>query len=310
VILVTGAGGFAGSHLLDHLIGSAPIVAWRRPGRPAPVNGPGLVWQEMDVRDKAAVARALGDVRPTAIYHVAGAARVDTAWANVVPHLETNVLGTHYLLEGVRTNGLSCRVLVVSSALVYDMATQPIDEETPLEPASPYGRSKLAQDLLALRASGDDGLDVVVARPFNHIGPRQEPNFAIPSFARQIALIEAGLADPVIRVGNLDARRDLLDVRDVVDAYERLMRGGVTGRAYNICSGKAVRIGDALEQLQSLSRTPFTIAVEPDRLRPSDTPVIVGSAKRLTQELGWTPRFELLDTLRDTLDWWRQQLTH
>ena len=301
-ILLTGAGGFAGSHLLDRLTGRGTIVAWSRASRP---NTPTVTWQNVDLLDKARVVRALADARPSAIYHLAGAARADTAWTDVVPHLQANVLGTHHLLEGVRLNALPCRVLVVTSALVYDTARQPIDEDAPLEPASPYGRSKLAQDLLALRAAADDGLDVVVARPFNHIGPRQESHFAIASFARQIALIEAGRAEPVIRVGNLDARRDLVDVRDVADAYERLMTAGVSGRPYNICSGRTIRIGDALDQLVGLARAPVHLLVDPARLRPADAAGIVGNAGRLHRESGWTPRYTLEETLRDTLDWWR-----
>jgi GDP-4-dehydro-6-deoxy-D-mannose reductase len=293
-ILVTGAGGFAGRHLLDRLAGSAPVVAWRR--------------HEVDLHDKARVAEALARTRPTAIYHLAGIARLDSAWHDVVPHLQTNVIGTHHLLEGVRAAGLTARVLVVTSAQVYDTTAPPTDETAPLTPSNPYGRSKLAQDLLAQRAAHDDGMDVVVARPFNHIGPGQQPGFAIPSFARQIALIEAGRAEPVIRVGNLDARRDLVDVRDVADAYVRLMDAGVAGRAYNICSGRAVRMGDVLDQLIALSRVPVRVELDAERLRPTDAPVIVGSAARLQQEAGWAPRYELRDTLRDVLDSWREQV--
>jgi GDP-4-dehydro-6-deoxy-D-mannose reductase len=138
--------------------------------------------------------------------------------------------------------------------MVYEVGTEPIDESAPLRPASPYGLSKLAQDELARRAAAEDGLDVVVARPFNHIGPRQGPGFAVSSFARQIALIEAGRAEPVIEVGNLDARRDFSDVRDVVAAYEALMTHGRAGRAYNICSGQDTRLADVLDALVALAR--------------------------------------------------------
>jgi GDP-4-dehydro-6-deoxy-D-mannose reductase len=307
-ILVTGGTGFAGRHLLQRLDGSAPVVAWRRPRSTPPDNTPGVEWHDVDLLDKNGVANALARSRPRSIYHVAGMSRLDTAWDNVVPHLHTNVLGTHYLLEGARASGLETRVLVVTSAQVYATQHSPIDEQTPLVPTNPYGRSKLAQDLLALRAAKDDGMDVVVARPFNHIGPQQQPAFALPSFARQIALIEAGRAEPVLRVGNLDARRDLVDVRDVADAYVRLMAHGVSGRAYNICSGRAVRIGDALDHLLTLSRAPVRLAVDETLLRPSDTPEIIGSAQRLKEETGWAPRYDLADTLRDLLDSWRAQI--
>jgi GDP-4-dehydro-6-deoxy-D-mannose reductase len=307
-ILVTGGSGFAGSHVVDRLAGRAAIYAWHRPGRSIEESRTGITWQGVDLLDRDAVTHTIDAIRPAAIYHVAGASRVDTSWSNVVPHLETNVLGTHHLLEAVRTLGLRCRVLVVTSGMVYQIGNEPVSEDAPLVPASPYGLSKVAQDQLALRAC-DDGLDVVVARPFNHAGPRQAVSFSVPSFARQIALIERGQADPVIHVGNLDTRRDLTDVRDVAAAYERLVEAGASGRAYNVCSGRAVRIGDLLDELLRLSTVSVRIEPAPDRMRPSDTPVVAGDPSRIRTELGWTPRFALADTLEATLEWWRHQVS-
>ena len=308
-ILITGATGFAGSHLLDRLAGRAPLVAWYRPGRPAPAARSGIVWEPVDLRDRSGVAGAVARSRPSRIYHIAGAPRVDTAWSNILPHLETNVLGTHHLLEAVREAGEPSRVLVVSSGMVYRVNDEPValDEDAPLVPASPYGLSKLAQEQLALRAATEDGVEIVLARPFNHAGPRQDSAFAVAGFARQIALIEAGRGEAVIHVGNLDAVRDLTDVRDVADAYERLMQAAPSGRPYNVCSGRGVRIGDVLDELIRQSRVPVRVAVDPDRLRPSDTPRFVGNPNRIRQELGWMPRHALVDTLRDTLEWWRER---
>ncbi len=306
--LITGATGFAGSHLLDRLAGRGPVVAWRGPTRAAPPPRPGVVWRHVDVRDRQAVADAVAAAQPARVFHVAGASRADTSWQNVVPHLQANVLGTHHVLDAVRVLAEPCKVVVVSSAMVYQVTDRPIDESAPLIPSNPYGLSKLAQDQLALRAAMDDRLDVVVARPFNHAGPRQTPNFAVSSFARQIALIEIGRLPPDIRVGNLDVIRDLTDVRDVVEAYERLMERGASGRAYNICSGTRVRIGDVLDALRRLSGTAIQVIVDPARLRPADVPVFVGDARRLHRETGWAPLHTLEQTLRDTLDWWREQV--
>jgi GDP-4-dehydro-6-deoxy-D-mannose reductase len=306
--LITGATGFAGSHLVDRLAGRVPLVAWHRPGKPAPGSSRGINWQAVDVLDAPGVLRSIAETRPSRVYHIAGASRLDTAWDDVVPHLQTNVLGTHNLLEAVRQVGEDCRVLVVSSAMVYKVGDGPIDEETPLVPSSPYGLSKLAQDQLALRAADDDALDVVLARPFNHAGPRQNPSFAMSSFARQVALIEAGRAQPDIHVGNLDARRDLTDVRDVVEAYECLMQSAPRGRPYNICSGRAVRIGDLLDALVRQSRASVRIVVDRERLRPNDIPILVGNSARIQREVGWMPRHALDETLRDTLDWWRTEV--
>lgn len=216
-------------------------------------------------------------------------------------------MGTAHVLDAVRDHQPRCRVLVITSAQVYHAGDQPIDEAAPLAPESPYGLTKLAQDQLARDASRVDGLEVVIARPFNHIGPRQTPGFAVPNFARQIARIEHGLDSPVLRVGNLDARRDFTDVRDVARAYATLMERGESGRAYNVCSGMAHRIGDLLDELVRLAHVDIRIETDPARLRPSDVAVIVGDSGPL-RELGWTPTIDIAITLRDTLAWWREEV--
>ena len=305
--LVTGATGFVGGHLLDSLADHAPLVAWFRPDGKGPDPGRHVDWRPVDLLDPVAVADEVDEIAPSRIYHIAGASQVDTSWNSVVPHLRTNVLGAHHLFTAVRHAGRPCRVLIVSSSQVYQVSDEPLDENTPLIPPSPYGLSKLAQDLLAERACEDDGLEVVIARPFNHAGPRQSAAFAVSSFARQIARIEAGLAQAVMRVGNLDARRDMTDVRDVVEAYHLLMNGAKPGRPYNICSGRAWKIGDLLEELLHFARVPITVSVDEHRLRPNDVPVIQGDASRIRADLGWAPRIPVEQTLSDTLEWWRTE---
>jgi GDP-4-dehydro-6-deoxy-D-mannose reductase len=268
---------------------------------------PGVQWRGVELTDRDSVTSAIADASPSRIFHLAGAPSVETSWTNAVPHLRINALGTHYLLDAVRRAGQVCRVLVVTSAQVYDMGDRALDEGSPLRPSTPYGLTKLAQDELA-RAAAADGLDVVVARPFNHIGPRQTAGFAIASFARQIARIEAGLDAPVMRVGNLDPRRDLSDVRDVADAYIGLMARGTAGRAYNVCSGAAHRIGDVLDSLRRLATVAVAKETDTARLRPNDVPLVVGDAARIRAETGWSPRIPLETTLRDTLEWWRAEV--
>ena len=304
-ILVTGAAGFAGRHLLAHLRASAAdtrVLAWSRQPH---ADDSHIHWRQVDITDKHAVHQAITDARPARIVHLAGSPHVGQSWRNSLLPLQTNVLGTHHLLEAVRLHSPESRVVVVTSAMIYQASAAPLTEDAPLVPSSPYGLSKLAQDQLALAAAHDDGLQVVVARPFNHFGPGQDPTFALPSFARQIALIEAGLAPAVLRVGNLDAERDLTDVRDVVDAYVRLLDRGRAGRPYNICTGTAHRIGDLLDRLMALARVPVSRTVDPERLRPSDLPRLVGDSTRIHTELGWAPRRPLEQTLADTLEWWR-----
>jgi GDP-4-dehydro-6-deoxy-D-mannose reductase len=307
-IVITGANGFAGRHLTTRLGGRRPLVGWHLPGDGPLEQSVGIEWREVDVTDRDGVMRAVEAASPARIYHLAGAPQVDSSWTNAVPHLQTNVLGTCYVLDALRELAPTCRVVVVTSAQVYQVSDDPIDEEAPQVPPSPYGLSKLAQDQLALRAAHEDGLDVVVARPFNHTGPGQRPAFSVPGFARQVARIEAGLAPPTLRVGNLDARRDITDVRDVVDAYVLLMESAPAGRPYNICSGRAWRIGDLLEELLNRSHVAIQVEVDKERLRPNDVAVVQGDATRMRAELGWAPRIPVERTLSDTLVWWRQRL--
>jgi len=306
--LITGATGFVGSHLVERLVDAGPLVGWHRPSGRTPTATAGLGWQAVDILDPARVQAALEEANASRIYHLAGAPHVGASWQTVVAHLQVNALGTHHVLEAVRRLDRPCRVLVVTSAQIYQAGDEPISENTPRVPNNPYGLSKLAADDLALRAATEDGLDVAIARPFNHAGPRQSAEYVVSSFARQIARIEAGLAPPAIQVGNLEARRDLTDVRDVVAAYERLMDAAPCGRPYNICSGRAWRIADLLDELLHLSSAHVRVEIDESRLRPSDTPVIQGDATRIRTELGWTPRLKVEETLRDTLDWWRDQV--
>lgn len=303
--LVTGAAGFAGSHLIDHLLEIAPeVLAWGKPaGRLTPPREDGRVtWRSIDVLDATAVGKALAESRPSAIYHCAGVADVTASWSHPARALEVNALGTHRVLEGVRRAGLDCPVLITGSALVYAQSSAAIDEDAPRQPSTPYGASKLAQELIAAHA---DWCRVLIARPFNHAGPRQSPSYVTSSFAKQIAEIEAGVCEAVLRVGNLESRRDITDVRDTVRAYTALVERGRTSRPYNVCRGEAYRIADLLQTLVGMARKMIRIEVDPARLRPSDIPVVLGSPRRIQAETGWQPQIPIQKTLADLLDYWR-----
>ena len=302
--LVTGATGFAGGHLVDHLIAREPaITALANPrGMAVTARHPKVSWHAVDLLDRAAVREAIAAMRPSVVYHCAGAADVGTSWADPVTPLEVNALGTHHLLEALRLAGSTTTVVVAGSATVYRASTDALSEDSPIGPASPYGVSKLAQEMLGAR---ETSFPVVMARPFNHAGPRQAPAFVTSSFARQIAEIEAGVAGPALSVGNLDARRDITDVRDTVRAYRMLAESGLPGRPYNICSGRAYRVGDLLEMLLARARVPITVVSDPARLRPSDQPVILGNPTRTATEIGWQATIGIEDTLRDLLEHWR-----
>lgn len=305
--LVTGAAGFVGGHLLAALSRDASqrLVAWYRPGEPPSSKAPAAEWRAVELLDVDAVARALADAAPNEIFHLAGSAHVGQSWQASDTTLEGNVLVTHRLFDAMRQAGLRPRVLVTASSTVYAPSEAPLTEDAPVRPANPYALSKLAQERLALRAGRATGCGVVVCRSFNHIGPGQSPGFFASSFARQVARIEAGLDEPRLRVGNLDARRDLTDVRDTVAAYIALMARGEPGAVYNVCSGRAHRVGGILEWFIRAASCPIAVETDPALLRPNDVPVVVGSHERLTAATGWTPSIPLETTLRDILEDWR-----
>jgi GDP-4-dehydro-6-deoxy-D-mannose reductase len=269
------------------------------------VRDPRIAWRAVDLLDRDAVRDAVAGLRPSTIYHCAGAADVGTSWSDPVTPLKVNALGTHHLLEAVRLAESDTTVVLAGSATVYRPSPDALREESPIGPSSPYGVSKLAQEMLAARVTS---FRVIVARPFNHAGPRQSPAFVTSSFARQIAEIEAGKAPPVLNVGNLDARRDITDVRDTVRGYRMLAERGRPGRPYNICCGRASRIGDLLELLLTKARLSIRTATDSARLRPSDQPVILGDPARVNAEIGWHATIPIEDTLKDLLDYWRLRL--
>jgi GDP-4-dehydro-6-deoxy-D-mannose reductase len=307
VSLITGAAGFAGGHLLEHLLESeTSVAAWSNPsGRPPTHADPRVRWRAVDLLDRAAVRDAIAELRPTAIYHCGGIANVGGSWSAPERALRVNVVGTHHLLEAIDHARLDSPTLVTGSALVYRPSAKSISEESPIGPTSPYGVSKLAQEMLAFEAAA---APTIVARPFNHAGPRQTVDYVTSAFARQIAEIERGLAPPVLRVGNLESRRDITDVRDVVRAYRLLLTKGRPLRPYNVCSGIAYRIGDLMEGLVRLSRLKITIEIDAQRLRPSDNPVVLGERTRILDEVGWAPQIPIERTLADLLDYWRQHV--
>jgi len=311
-LLLTGAGGFVGGHLVDFLHAEHPEVeihgvvlphggvSWRA------ASGARVV--EADLTEPAAAAAVVEEVQPEGILHLAGQSSVHLSWLDPAGTLRTNVLGIVHLLDAVRRQGLRPPVVVVGSAEEYGPVgpeEMPIREQTPLRPASPYAVSKVAQGALALLYGPAGGLKVVLTRTFHHTGPGRGEAFAESSFARQIAEIEAGRRPPVLKVGNLEAVRDFADVRDVVQAYWTLLEKGEGGTAYNVCSGRGRRIRDLLDIILAASGARVEVRVDPDRLRPSDVPAQVGDPARLRAATGWEPRIPLERTLQDLLDDWR-----
>jgi GDP-4-dehydro-6-deoxy-D-mannose reductase len=242
------------------------------------------------------------------VFHLAGLAHVKESWSNRKETIETNFLGSLNLLEACRELPTFPKVLLVGSAECYGRVgeeNQPILETHPLAPASPYAVSKIAQEMLAVQYGRSEKLPVYVTRSFNHTGPRQKESFVCSGFARQVALAEAGQISPQIVVGNLSAKRDFSDVRDVVRAYKAIVEDGQPGEPYNVCSGEAHSIREVLDTLLSFSSVNFEVTVDSARFRPSDLPLLVGSPEKLKSHTGWVRQFSFTQTLQDLLNYWR-----
>ena len=249
-------------------------------------------------------------VRPARVFHLAALSSVADSWTDPGRTLSNNAGAQANLLAALVTLDPMPRVLVVGSADEYGepRTSRPLNEDTPLRPITPYGVSKVAQDLLALQYHLSHGLPVVRVRPFNHIGPGQSPNFAVASFARQIAAIEAGRRPARLEVGNLRPKRDFTDVRDVVRAYRLALAEGRPGEVYNVGSGRPVALREVVERLLRMSRTAITVQVDARRVRAVEARASVCDARRLRRRTGWRPLIPLDQTLADTLDYWRARV--
>jgi GDP-4-dehydro-6-deoxy-D-mannose reductase len=311
--LITGVGGFAGSHLADYLLGHTDwqVSGCVLPGWDCSRLDRRVACIELDLRDPSAVRIMLEQVAPDVIFHLAGQAFSPISWEEPWDTLENNIRAQTNLLDGLVKLDLKPRMLAVGSGDEYGPAQPeelPLREDSPLRTNSPYAVSKAAQDWLGLAYFLGYQLPVVRVRPFNHIGPRQSENFVVPAFAKQIALIEAGRQEPVIHVGNLSARRDFTDVRDVARAYYLAVTLGQPGEVYNIGSGRSYEIRAVLDMLVSFSHVSVRVQQDPDRMRPSDTPDIRCDASKLCQATGWRPEIPLEQSLRDVLDDWRKKV--
>jgi GDP-4-dehydro-6-deoxy-D-mannose reductase len=290
--LITGGKGFVGQWLAAHLKDAGDEVV--------------AIDIETDVADGAAVRRVMGDVAPQAVYHLAAMTHVGESWENPSQVLNVNVLGTAEILAAARTLEVPPTMLVVSSAEVYGVVTPeqlPLGEDTPTAPATPYAASKLAAEAVALQAWRGYGQPVIVVRPFNHIGPGQSPNFAVPALAKRIVEARRSGAGS-LRVGTLTTRRDFTDVRDVVVAYRLLVERGVPGTVYNVCSGRDVAISEVADHLLELAGADLELVTDPDLVRPVDVPVLRGDPARLRAATGWVASTPLATTLADVLASW------
>lgn len=295
--LVTGAGGFVGPYLLDHLRSSRDEV-----------GGTDL---ETDITDPASVRAALEASKPEVVYHLAALSHVGTSWDAPVNVFRVNVEGTLNVLLAAIEAGVQ-RVLLIGSAEQYGIVPterMPITEDEHLRPITPYGASKAAAEMAASHATRGRGLEVVCVRAFNHLGPGQSDALVAPAIAKQVAEAEADtVGDGVVRTGDLTPKRDFTDVRDVVRAYRLLVEKGEPGEAYNVCSGRAVAVQEVADHLVSLASRPLRLELDESRLRPVEVPVHWGSNAKLVAATGWEPEIPLDRALADILDWWRAKV--
>jgi GDP-4-dehydro-6-deoxy-D-mannose reductase len=314
-VLITGASGFVGTHLARRLLAGEYDVYGTVFGHGNDLAEliPKEQIVELNLLDRETTGSIIQTIKPDWVFHLAALSSVGASFDDPRKTLTNNIEGQINLMDAIRLQEVDCRVLIIGSAEEYGKVSpeeNPIDESAPLRPMNPYAVSKIAQDFLGLQYNLSFGMDIVRVRPFNHTGPGQTDQFVIPAFAKQIANIEAGKQEPVIKVGNLEAVRDFTHVEDMVDAYVLLMQQGKSGDVYNIGSGNGHQIAEVLDGLLALSTKTITIEKDPQRMRPSDVPKLVADNTKFNSLTGWTPTHSLNDILSGVLDYWRGMIVN
>ncbi|RJQ36089.1 SDR family oxidoreductase [Candidatus Microgenomates bacterium] len=312
---ITGVSGFAGSHLAQHLLEnkdyeiSGTYLTENSLANVENIKDKIKLFQ-LDLLESKKVADLVSSIKPDLIFHLAALPSTSDSFNNPSYTFNSNINPEINILQAVKNANLeNTRILVVSSAEVYGLVAKedlPVDEETPLMPFNPYAVSKIAQDFLGLQYFLSFNLKIIRVRPFNHIGPRQTPGFVVSSFAKKIAEIEKGKLEPVLKVGNLEPKRDFTDVRDMVCAYDLILEKGKEGDCYNIGSGISYQISDILDKMLSFAKVKIKVENDPSLFRPSDTPELLCDNKKIKEITNWTPKIPIDITLKETLDYWRK----
>lgn len=306
-ILITGGTGFVGSHLVRFLKSAdAKLIVVSSGG--VKTQLPGVDYCRVDIRNADDVRAVVRDASPHQIYHLAGISSVPSSWKDPRLTFDVNVIGSYNVFEAAMRLPSPPKILNVSTSQVYAPSNAALLETSPLSPDNPYAASKAMAELLAIQYRKFTKGGIITARAFNHTGPGQSTTFALPSFARQLAEMEAGLRPTTLKVGTIDVRLDFTDVRDVVVAYYELLEKGAVGEAYNVCSGRTVLLADLVKELQNNCSVAVTMEIDPARVRPGDVPQIVGDTGKLHKTTGWLPKIPLEKTLKELLEYWRMAI--
>lgn len=307
--LITGAGGFVGGFLAEHLLENE-IEVWGTVFNEDSSEdlSDKVIFRRMDITQQSQVQAVLNECKPDYIFHLAAQSSAAVSWKKPQDTINVNINGTVNLLESIRELDINPRILLIGSSEEYGFIKPedlPVNEKQELRPGNPYSVSKIAHTLLGEVYARAYNMDVVMVRAFNHIGPKQSPIFVASDFAKRIAEIEKGKIEHVLLVGNLEAERDFTDVRDIVKAYYSLIQKGHKGEIYNVGSGISYKIQYILDVLLSLSKTKIEVKQDPDRMRPSDVPVVRCDNSKLKNTINWEPSYSIEDTLKDVLNYWR-----
>ncbi len=311
-ILITGVSGFTGQYLAERCVARyarAQVYGMARAHSCQPCSIKGLELMLADVQDAQSVRHVVAQTRPNLVFHLAAQSSVAASWADPIGTLRVNVEGLLHLLEALRIEQLMPRMLVIGSSEEYGTVGENlVNEEHPFHPLNPYAVSKVAQDLFAYQYAVAYGLPLIRVRAFNHFGPRQAPQFVVASIARQVALIEAKKAEPLLLVGNTEAKRDFLPVTDVVEAYLALGERGRPGEAYNVGSGQAHSIAEVVQFLVRQVAPRIEVRVDPARYRPLDKGLLLADTAKVREHTSWQPQMNFQQALLHTLDYWREQV--
>lgn len=310
--LITGINGFVGRYLAEYLLNQNMDVCGTYLFQDEKIElSNAIQLYKMDVSNEEEIAKVLKETKPDFIFHLAAQSSAAISWKNPQKTMEININGTINLLENIRKLALNCKILLIGSSEEYGFVRpedMPVRETHALEPGNPYAVSKIAQSMIGQIYARAYGMDIIMVRAFNHIGPKQSPTFVVSDFAKRIAEIEKGQREPVLLVGNLEAERDFTDVRDIVRAYYELINKGRKGELYNIGSGNSFSIQYILDMLLSLSNKKIEVKQDPNRMRPSDVPVIQCDNTKLVKLTSWRPEYTIERTLTDVLNYWREMI--